>query len=145
MSNPYYKKPFDFTRIFSNNTLESCNIGMSISQHIELIIFTRFGEHRFVPDYGCEVWELDFELIVNQMMWEDKMCKSLARSIAGQETRIYNIAVEINVRDVEKIFPLKRITEIKKQVDIIVTGKMLSTGENYVFNTALFLSPLSTQ
>lgn len=145
MSNPYYKKPFDLKRIFSNNTLESCDIGISISQHIELIIFTRFGEHRFMPDYGCEVWELDFELIVNQAMWEDKICQSLIKSISAQEKRLYNVQAEIQVKDVEKIFPLKRITEIKKQVDITVSGRVLATGEHYVFNTALFLSPLSSQ
>lgn len=143
MSNPYYKKPFDFKRVFSNNTLESCDIGISISQHIELIIFTRFGEHRFMPEYGCEVWELDFELIVNQSMWEDKMCQSLTRSVSMQEKRLYNVQAAIQVKDVEKIFPLKRITEIKKQVDITVSGRVLATGEHYVFNTALFLSPLS--
>ncbi|HEY0273780.1 MAG TPA: GPW/gp25 family protein [Chitinophaga sp.] len=145
MSHPYYKKPFDFKRIFANNTLEPCDIGISISQHIELIIFTRFGEHRFQPAYGCEVWELDFELIVNQTLWEDKMCQSLARSIIAQEQRLYEVAVAITVKDVEKIFPLKRITEIKKQVDVTVNGKLLATGEHYVFSTALFLSPLSSQ
>lgn len=145
MAISFYKKPFDFSRIFSNNPLESCDNGVSIAQHIELIIFTRFGEHRFDRDFGCEVWELDFELIVNQAMWEDRMCQSLMQAVKQQEKRLYDVEAEIKVRDVEKIFPLRRITEIKKQVDIMVSGKLVATGENYVFNTALFLSPLSSE
>lgn len=145
MAISFYKKPFDFSRIFSNNPLESCDNGVSIAQHIELIIFTRFGEHRFDRDFGCEVWELDFELIVNQAMWEDRMCQSLIQAVKQQEKRLYDVEAEIKVKDVEKIFPLRRITEIKKQVDIMVSGKLVATGENYVFNTALFLSPLSSE
>lgn len=145
MAISFYKKPFDFSRVFSNNPLESCDNGVSIAQHIELIIFTRFGEHRFDRDFGCEVWELDFELIVNQTMWEDRMCQSLVQAVKQQEARLYDVEAEIKVKDVEKIFPLRRITEIKKQVDITVSGRLVATGEKYVFNTALFLSPLSSE
>lgn len=145
MSASFYKKPFDFSRVFSNNTLETCDNGVSISQHIELIIFSRFGEHRFDTAFGCEVWELDFELIVNQAMWEDKMCQSLVRSVREQEKRLYDVEAEIKVKDVEKVFPLRKITEIKKRVDVVVTGRLVATGEHYVFNTALFLSPLSSE
>jgi phage baseplate assembly protein W len=145
MQTSFYKKPFDFKRVFANAPLEACDTGRSVSQHIELIIFTRFGEHRYNPAYGCEVWDLDFELIVNQSMWEDKMCQSLQHAIREQETRLYDIMVEIAVKDVEKVFPLKQVTEIKKQVSITVSGRVSATGEHFVLNTALFLSPLSSE
>lgn len=145
MSTTFYKKPFDFSRLFSNQPLETCSAGISISQQIELIIFSRFGEHRFNPAFGCEVWELDFELIVNQSMWEDKMSQSVKHSVRGQEKRLYDVDAFIRVEDVEKIFPLRRMTEIKKKVEITVTGKLSATGENYAFVTALFLSPLSSE
>lgn len=145
MSAAFYKKPFDFKRLFSDHTLETCDAGISISQHIELIIFSRFGEHRFNPAFGCEVWELDFELIVNQSMWEDKMSQSVKRSVREQEKRLYDVDASIRVEDVEKVFPLRQITEIKKKVEITVSGRLTATGENYVFVTALFLSPLSSE
>ncbi|WP_343302952.1 GPW/gp25 family protein [Chitinophaga niabensis] len=145
MSTTFYKKPFDFRRLFSNQPLETCDAGISISQHIELIIFSRFGEHRFNPAFGCEVWELDFELIVNESMWEDKMSQSIKRSVRAQEKRLYNVDAFIRIEDVEKVFPLRRMTEIKKKVEVTVTGKLNATGENYTFVTALFLSPLSSE
>jgi hypothetical protein len=43
---------------------------------------------------------------------------------------------------VEKLFFGKNVTEIKKQVEISVSGRINVTGEKYFFNTSLFLSPL---
>ncbi|WP_346319689.1 GPW/gp25 family protein [Chitinophaga sp. YIM B06452] len=145
MSAIFYKKPFDLRRLYAHQPLETCDTGVSISQHIELIIFSRFGEHRFDPGFGCEIWELDFELIVNESMWEEKMAQSIKRSVREQEKRLTGVDAFLKVEDVEKVFPLRRITEIKKKAEVTVTGKLADTGENYVFTTALFLSPLSSE
>jgi phage baseplate assembly protein W len=134
MSVPLYKKPFRLSNIFNGQDIDKQDVGASISQYIELIIFTRYGEHRFKPDFGCEIWDLDFELIISESMWEEKLRQSLLRSITQYEKRIY---------DVNKFYPLRNVSEIKKKVEIVVSGKMQQTGENYVFTTSLFLSPLS--
>ena len=145
MNAPQYKKPFQLKRLFDRQYLETCTLGESISGHLELLIFTRFGEHRFDPGFGCEVWELDFELIVSQSIWEEKMRKSLAAAIAERESRIYEVDIDVQVKDVERLYPLRQVAEIKKRVSIAVTARVTNTGERYVFNTALFLSPLSSE
>lgn len=145
MNPTYYKRPLEFRRLFDRRYLETCSLGMSVSQHIELIIFTRFGEHRYDPGFGCEVWELDFELIASRALWEDKMQHSLTRAISEREPRIYDTEVTIDVTDVEKVYPLRLVTEIKKRVAIGVKAKVTATGERYSFQTALFLSPLSSE
>lgn len=139
-----YKKPFHLQHILANKELERTDLGQSISHHIELIIFTRYGEHRHNRHYGCEIWDLDFELVVSTRLWEEKFRQSLLRSITEYEHRLYQVEVDIKLSDVEKLFPGKNISEIKKQVDITITGKIRETGEHYLFNTALFLSPLSS-
>lgn len=144
MSENFYNKPFRFRSVFSGFGLQPTDLGKSISNHIELIIFTRFGEHRFHNDFGCEIWDLDFELIVSESIWEEKFRKSLLKSITDYEFRIYNTAVEVHITEVENVYPLRKITEIKKKVDIIVRALIKTTGEKYFFSTALFLSPLST-
>lgn len=143
MSVPLYKKPFRLGQIFKAQDLDKQDIGASISQYIELIIFTRYGEHRFKPDFGCEIWDLDFELIISESMWEEKLRQSLLRSITRYEQRIYNVQIEVHIKEVNKFYPLRNVNEIKKKVEITVKGKMQQTGENYSFNIALFLSPLS--
>lgn len=143
MSIPLYKKPFRLKSIFRAQDLDKQDIGASISQYIELIIFTRYGEHRFKPDFGCEIWDLDFELIISESMWEEKLRQSLLRSITQYEKRIYNVHIDVHIKEVNKFYPLRNVSEIKKKVEIVISGKMQQTGENYVFTTSLFLSPLS--
>lgn len=144
MSENFFNKPFRFNSIFSGAGLQATDLGKSISNHIELIIFTRYGEHRYQDDFGCEIWDLDFELIVSESIWEEKFRKSLLKSITDYEFRIYDTAVEVHITEVENVYPLRNITEIKKKVDISVRARIKTTGEKYFFNTALFLSPLST-
>ena len=139
-----YNKPLKFAQLFSNKELATTSQGKSISQQIELLIFTRFGEHRHDHNFGCEIWDLDFELIVSESLWEEKFRKSLLKSITDYEFRIDHIAVEVRITEVENVYPLRKITEIKKKVDITVRAQIKTTGEKYFFNTALFLSPLST-
>jgi phage baseplate assembly protein W len=143
MSIPLYKKPFSLNKIFNGQDVEKQDVGASISQYIELIIFTRYGEHRFKPDFGCEIWDLDFELIISESMWEEKLRQSLLRSITQYEKRIYDVNIDVHIKEVNKFYPLRNVSEIKKKVEIVVSGKMQQTGENYVFTTSLFLSPLS--
>ena len=144
MSGNFLNKPLRFNNISTSVDFQSTDLGKSISNHIELIIFTRFGEHRHQRDFGCEIWDLDFELIVSESIWEEKFRKSLLKSITDYELRIYNTEVEVRITEVENVYPLRKITEIKKKVDISVKSLIKNTGEKYFFNTALFLSPLST-
>jgi len=81
---------------------------------------------------------------VSESLWEEKFRKSLLKSISDYEFRIYKIEVEVRITEVENVYPLRKITEIKKKVDIIVRALIKTTGEKYFFSTALFLSPLST-
>ena len=142
MSENFYNKPFRFRSVFSGIGLQATDLGKSISNHLELIIFTRFGEHRFHNDFGCEIWDLDFELIVSESIWEEKFRKSLLKSITDYEFRIYNTEVEVRITEVENVYPLRKITEIKKKVDISVREIIKTTGEKYFFNTDLFISQL---
>jgi phage baseplate assembly protein W len=140
---PLYKKPFRFGKILQGNDIDVQDVGASISQYIELIIFTRFGEHRYMPNFGCEIWDLDFELIVSESTWEEKLRQSLLSSITRYEHRVYDVSIDVHIKEVNKFYPLRNVNEIKKRVEITIKGKMHQTGENYVFSTSLFLSPLS--
>lgn len=144
MSDFLYNKPFRLKNILENKDLLEAELGKSISQNIQLIIFTRYGEHRHNRNFGCEIWDLDFELIVSETIWEERFRQSLLRSITDYELRLYQVEVEIRMSEVEQTFSVRNITEIKKKVDITIRGKINTTGEKYFFNTGLFLSPLSS-
>jgi phage baseplate assembly protein W len=138
-----YKIPLQLHLPVKGQELPVCNLKQSISKNLELIITTRFGEHRADPSFGCEIWDLDFELIVSENLWEEKLRQSLLRSVTSHEKRLSNIQLSVQITEVEKFHLFKQNTEIKKRVDIQLTGTIQQTGEAFKFNSNLFLSPLS--
>ncbi|HRI19480.1 MAG TPA: GPW/gp25 family protein [Panacibacter sp.] len=145
MSTVYYKIPLQLAAVMEGNELPACDLVQSITKNLELIIMTRFGEHRSNPSFGCEIWDLDFELIVSAAKWEEKLRQSLFKSISEHEHRLINTEINVAITDMEKFNIFKNYTEVKKRVDINVTGVMHKTGESFNFHTNLFLSPLSSE
>lgn len=143
MSNRYLKLPLTLATVMDGNELPTCNMVESIRSNLELIIITRFGEHRCDPSFGCEIWDLDFELIVSARLWEEKLRQSLLCSVTSHEHRLSNVEVNVQISDAEKLNLVKRFIEIKKRVDILVSGVIQKTGEPFQFRTNMFLSPLS--
>lgn len=139
----YYKMPLKLTAAMEGSELPLCDLESSVQKSLELIIMTKFGEHRSDPTFGCEIWNLDFELIVSARLWEEKLRQSLMTSITTHEYRLTNVEIGVSITDMEKYNVLKQFIEIKKRVDIRVTGSIKKTGEPFSFHTNLFLSPLS--
>ena len=143
MSSIYYKVPLQLNAVMEGHALPTCSLAQSITQNLELIIMSRFGEHRSDPGFGCEIWDVDFELIVSATLWEEKLRPSVLHSINAHEARLSDVSVNIAITDIEKFNLFQKMTEIKKRVDIMVSGVIRQTGEPFGFRTNLFLSPLS--
>jgi phage baseplate assembly protein W len=143
MSIVYYKIPFQFSEVMDGRELPVCDLITSVIENLELIIMTRFGEHRSNPGFGCEIWDLDFELIVSASLWEEKLRQSLVKSITTHETRLSDIDITVAITDLEKFNNFRQFVEIKKRVEIHISGVLHKTGEPVNFRTNLFLSPLS--
>ena len=139
----YYKIPFQLSGLLEGNELPTCDLRDSITKNLELIIMRRFGEHRNDPSFGCEIWDLDFELIVSENKWEEKLRQSLLKSITTHEHRLSNVQLGVAITEIEKPHFFKQYVEIKKRVDIQLTGTIHKTGETFAFGNSLFLSPLS--
>ena len=143
MNTIFYKIPLQFARLLDGNELPTCDLRDSIAKNLELIIMTRFGEHRSDYGFGCEIWDLDFELIVSENKWEEKLRQSLLKSITSHEDRLSNIEINVKISEIQKFHSIKQFVEIKKKVNIQLTGTMHKTGEDFVFSNSLFLSPLA--
>lgn len=143
MNFDYYKFPLQFNDLFNSKGLPKCGLGESISQNLQMIIISQHGEHRYNTTYGCEIWDLDFDLIMSLKKWEEKLRKSLLFAISQNETRIEKTDVEVKVSEVEKRYTINDTISIKRRVDIFITSTIAETGERYQFQTNLFLSPVS--
>lgn len=140
----YYKLPFDFGHIMEGGDARlSHNIGENIAQHIQLLITTKFGENRFDKDYGNEIWDLEFENSLTDAQWEEQFRQSVNISIRKYEPRLINADTTIHAQLVEKVWPIKDYTEVKKKVTIIVKATLADSGEKFSFKSEIFLSPMS--
>jgi len=139
----YHKIPLQVSAVLEGNELPTTDLRDSIKKTLELIIMTRFGEHRHDPSFGCEIWDLDFELIASENKWEEKLRQSLLKSITTHENRLSDIQLNVAITEIEKFHILKQNAEIKKRVDIHITGTIHKTGESFSFDNHLFLSPLA--
>lgn len=125
--------------------MAKCTEQESIDQHIELLLTTFPGEHRFDPHFGCRIWEMDFENVSSLELWEEKFKQYVYESIKGYEHRLTNISVSIHLRDIVKEERSSYSVTVRKRADIYVSAKMTSTDEPLNLIYTLYLGPLSNE
>ncbi len=135
MDNTNYRMPFDpRAAMTSDDNIATCSTGESIAQN---------GENRYDPQYGNDVWEVEFDNGVSSAAWENIFIKSLQRQIRDYEPRLTEAHVSADINYVEHSYETRNFTEVKKKVRVAINAKMRETGENFSFSTELFLSPMS--
>lgn len=145
MDQRHLKLPVRFGSFLSGADMPKCRqAGESIAQHIQMLLTTRPGENRFDTDYGCAIWDLDFELIISEGTWKEKFRLSVIDSIARYEQRIEQVLVEIGLTAIER-FGIRGQPEMKRKATVFIRAKIVETGEPFSFKTELMLSPLSIE
>lgn len=147
MKQSYYKLPLDFSKFFENggSQFTKCSERESIDQNIELLLTTFPGEHRFDPNFGCRIWEMDFENVSSYELWEERFKQYVHESINRYETRLTEVVVNIYLRDIVKEERLSYSVTVRKRADIYVSAQMTSTEEPLNLIYTLYLGPLSNE
>lgn len=143
MKGAFYKLPIDFNAIVQKKELEKTSIEHSIAQQIILLATTTFGECKFDETFGSRIWEIDFDLLMNENELKETISKTMKQSLLLHENRIK--VVELVVELSEKIFFVDNVRRTKKKVDIIITATIKSTNRNFDFRGYFFVGPLSYQ
>jgi len=139
-----YQMPFDFGSLMQRNReLAECNLGTSIAQNIFLIISSKYNEHRFDPQYGCDIWDKDFETITNAIVWQEEVNRSIVNSLSKYERRLEKLDIETIITEHPYLNPVTRVHSIKKKIIVHVKGTIKATGEPFVYSPQLFISPIS--
>lgn len=147
MKKGFYKLPIKFDSIFdeAGGEMAMCSEQEAIDQNIELLITTCPGEHKFNKNWGCRIWDMDFELVYSRKEWEDDFTAYILKAVQSFEQRLKDVVVSIQVLEVAREDLVMKTTAIKKKVMVYINGIMVSTGERCGFKYALFLGPLSTE
>ncbi|MGI4887035.1 MAG: GPW/gp25 family protein [Janthinobacterium lividum] len=139
MSATYYRLPLDLAGIVERQQLPRCSVQESIAQHLYLMLTTYFGESRYEPEFGCQVWEQDFEAMTT-MRWKDSVQFSIEQAIRAYEPRLVRARVQVGVMD----FELKNVSQrIRKRLEVTVAAALHHTDEPFAFRASLFVAPLS--
>jgi len=139
MAANYYHLPLDLEGILERRQLPRCSMQDSVAQHIYLLLTSYFGESRYDADFGCQVWEQDFEAIAN-VRWKDRVQQSVEKSISEFEPRLLNVRAQVAVMD----FELKGVSQrIRRRLEITVTAMLHRTREPFTFHASMFVAPLS--
>jgi phage baseplate assembly protein W len=140
MTPKFYTLPLQVNLLLKKEQHPLCTLPQSIAQNIYLVITSHFGESYYDEDYGCLIWEKDFELMSN-MKWIENIEPALVRSIQKSEHRLSNVDVKIQVDEFE--FISKKSARAKKRIHILVMGTITKTNEAFRFSEKIYISPLS--
>lgn len=136
----YYKLPLQLKRISQKREHPKFNLADSVAAMIHLIAITYFGECKHDETFGCEIWEHDFENIINSQSYRDELKVSIKNTIQQHEPRLTNIKVEVQIEQVEnKIFKRR----IKSRIQLQVKGTLVLTNEPFYHVDQFFIGPLS--
>ena len=140
-----YKIPIDFSRLFESDirNLDVQSEKDSIRQNLELIINTHPGEHKYSPEFGCKIWDLDFKRAGSRGVWEEQFARFITEGVTQYETRIHDIEVHVGFVDVKREDLSMGATFIKAKANIKIHARMINTGERFKFSYSLFLGPLN--
>ncbi|KAF2517745.1 GPW/gp25 family protein [Flavobacterium foetidum] len=141
MKGAFYKLPIDFSAVIQKKELERTSIEHSIAQQIILLATTTFGECKFDETFGSKIWEIDFDLLMNENTLKETISKTMKQSLLLHERRIELNELEIVLTE-NKYF-VDNISRSKKRVDIVIGAKIKSTNRNFDFRGYFFVGPLS--
>lgn len=141
MKGQYYQLPLDLSRILQKKDMPVCNLEESVGQHIQLLITTVLGENKDDPDYGCQLWDSDFDIKATNNEIKEQVENAIRLAILKYEKRLVQIRVTAFVSQEE----LNMVSgkKIKKKIKVSVSGTLAKNNNPFHYSSYFFVSPLS--
>ena len=129
----YLKLPLDLSRTL-NGQMQRCSYEESIAQHIMMLIVSRYGEVEGKEDYGSVIGDLEFNQVLKNADWEEKVRQSLEATITKYESRLKDIHVRVELTEVEEDVRNK-FPNARQRVRVWVNGVMVRNDQQFNFST----------
>ena len=138
--NEYLKLPLRFSGFFQKDKLYTCSLRESISRNLHLLITTQAEENKQDLSYGSVFWDFDYDIHMSNDARREIVISTLRKQITDYEKRLTNPSVEVNVKQMES--KISNRLQIKRRLEIIVSGYMIRTNEAFRFQTGFFIGPM---
>ena len=109
---------------------------------IHLITVTSYNEVKHDPAFGTDISNYDFENIYNTHTLKDELQKSVLHSIRENEKRLVNVAINLQIEQVEFSTRIQN-RRIKTRIKMIINGMIDKTNESLQHEEIFFIGPLS--
>ena len=142
MYREYFTLPLSLESIVHQKEHSRCGLHQSLEQHLHLILTTAFSEFSMDEEFGCAIWEHEFDNLTSGSKLKELIKQSLLSAIAAHEKRLINLRIELLVRH-EELLDMERTRRVKKRIEISVSGKINITNEKFDYRDCFFIGPLS--
>ncbi|SFW63075.1 Phage baseplate assembly protein W [Chitinophaga sancti] len=131
----------DFSRILQKQDLPDVNLEESVGQHIQLLITTVLGENKDDPQYGCQLWDSDFDIRASNNEVKEQVELSIRASINRYEKRLTQTRVVAQISQEELMGVSAK--KVKKKIRVTVTGVLARNKTEFHYSSFFYVSPLS--
>ena len=138
----YFTLPLALDDVMRKKKLKKCTPQQSVMQHLHLLLTTAYGEFPGDESFGCGIWDNDFDNVSSAHKVKEMIRQSLLQSIQAKEKRLGNVRVELTIIQ-EELADSGGNRNIKKRIDITVTGILQLTNERLQFRDSFFVGPFS--
>lgn len=142
MNTGYYKLPLQVESLMNRDDLQKSNLRDSINQYLRLIIISKFGELDSDINFGCKIWEDDFNLGTNHLNYTEELKEHLQQVIEKYEKRLSAIKIKIIIS--QEIIDNQNSQSIKTRLDIEVNGTISKTNSPFQNVFSMYISPYSS-
>jgi phage baseplate assembly protein W len=137
----YYKLPLRLDEIIQKKKHASCPLKHSIAQNLHLIISSYRGEAAYSDEFGCSLWDEEFNIQLN-IRWKENLCDSLRQAIQLFEKRLQLQDVKASMEEQSELMSKENL-RVRRCLHIEIRGTIKKTNEQFTFRDTIFISPLS--
>lgn len=141
MAQLYYKLPLRLDEVIQKNKLVTCTLKHSIAQNLHLIISTYRGEAAYSDEFGCSLWDEEFNIQLN-FRWKENLCDSLKRAVDQFEKRLQLQETKVMMQEQNELLKRGNL-RVRKCLHIEIKGIIKKTNESFHFRDIIFISPLA--
>jgi predicted component of type VI protein secretion system len=137
----YLKLPIRFAQFFNGNRLDTCSLKDSVIRNLHLLVTTTTGENKQDDLYGAAFWDDDYDIHLSNDARREIVISSLKKQVFLYEKRLQDVTIEVNVKQLE--YRMNTGSQIRRRIEIIISGLLVRNNEPFRFQTGFFIGPMS--
>jgi phage baseplate assembly protein W len=141
MQHSFYKLPLRLDQIIQKKKQATCSPTHSIAQNLHLLISTYRGEAAYSDEFGCSLWDEEFNIQLN-FNWKETLTDSLKQAISKFEKRLQLQDIKVLMQEQNELLKEGNL-RVRKCLHIEIKGLIRKTNEPFHFRDTVFISPLA--